>query len=237
MDVWGEEASPLKKWSSYFPDFNLLWEDLTNRLETHLVDQVAAIFYKIWARRNSFVFHNKFLSPLVLIQTAIDDIEVYKELHLKVPSSIENISLQNSVVQWRPPCDPFFKLNFDAAFDSEKRMMGIGIVVRDSRSKLCQELGMQQVIFEGDAKVVIDGVNGIKSNCSWQGQLLDDMKFLLLRHTDWKLHFVKRNGNKAAHSAAKIGMYLENEVVWIEDGPSEVLSAIFFDKQCIPILS
>ncbi|XP_042964755.1 uncharacterized protein LOC122298980 [Carya illinoinensis] len=265
MDVWGKKETPLKKWSSNYQDFSLLWEDLIDKLDTEFVDYVATILHKLWSRRNSFVFHNKFLSPLVLIRTAVDDIDVCKEIHLNLSVEASNISMQTSNIQWRPQSDPFFKLNFDAAYDSEKRMMGIGIVVRNSRSEtmivistprnyvsymfsiecyallrslnLDQELGLQQVIIEGDAKTVIEGFIGINSNCSSQGQLLDDIQHLMLGHADWKLNFVKRSGNKAAHIATKLGMYLESEAVWIEDGPPEVMSAILIEKQCTEVLS
>ncbi|KAF8405916.1 hypothetical protein HHK36_007994 [Tetracentron sinense] len=41
-----------------------------------------------------------------------------------------------SVMRWSPPVDPLCKLNFDVAYDSEKRLMGIGIVVRHSKGEV-----------------------------------------------------------------------------------------------------
>lgn len=162
---------------------------------------------------------------------------------------------------WSPPSDPFYKLNFDATFDSKKRFMGIGInVVRNSRGEalivvfaprshvcsafyaecyallrsinLCEVLDLHQVVIKGDAKVVVEGVNGYNTNCSQQGQLIDDIQHLLTGHADWKLNFAKRSGNKATHITAKLGMYLQLESVWIEDGPPEVMSAILLEMPC-----
>ncbi|KAF5451398.1 hypothetical protein F2P56_026510 [Juglans regia] len=221
---------------------------------------MAVILYKIWTRRNCFVFKNIFNSPLVLVKSALNDVEVFHESHLRLTYDAASLPQQITEVEWRPPTDPFYKLNFDAAFDSEKRLMGIGIVVRNSRGevlvvvsapkshicsafsakcyallrsiKLCQELCLYQVVFEGDAKAIVDSVNGYNNSHSWQGLLIDDIQFLIKGHADWNLIFTKRTGNKAAHIAAKLGMYLDSESVWIEEGPLEVLSVTLLEKPC-----
>ncbi|XP_035550016.1 uncharacterized protein LOC118349461 [Juglans regia] len=127
---------------------------------------------------------------------------------------------QINAVEWRPLADPFYKLNFDDAFDYEKRLMGIGIVVRNSRGevlavvsapkshvcsafstecyallrsiKLCHELCLYQVVLEGDAKVVVDSFNGYNNNHSWQGLLIEDIQFFMKGQADWSLKFTKR---------------------------------------------
>ncbi|XP_042982410.1 uncharacterized protein LOC122311798 [Carya illinoinensis] len=135
---------------------------------------------------------------------------------------------------WSPPSDSSYKLNFDATFDSEKKLMGIGIVVRNYRGeamivvtaprshlryaysaecyalirsiKLCREMRLQQVVIEGDAKSIIEDVIGQSTNSSWQGILIEDIKYLLKGMNGWKLSFVRRGSNKVAHIAAKLGM-------------------------------
>lgn len=39
----------------------------------------------------------------------------------------------------------------------------------------CMELGLNQVILEGDAKVVIDAVNAKSEDNSWFGQEIEDL--------------------------------------------------------------
>ncbi|XP_040998181.1 uncharacterized protein LOC121244226 [Juglans microcarpa x Juglans regia] len=197
MDVWGERDSPLNKWSSNYQDFRLLWLDLLSRLDVVQLDQVTAILHKIWARRNCFVFNNKFNSPLALVRSALNDIEVYHELHLSLSTDADRLPRHIADMGWRPPSDPYYKLNFDVVSYSEKRLMGIGIVVRNSRGevlivasaprshicsafsrecyallrsiKLCQEMCLHQAVFEGDAKALLESVNGYNNNYSWQG--------------------------------------------------------------------
>ncbi|XP_041003857.1 uncharacterized protein LOC121249200 [Juglans microcarpa x Juglans regia] len=100
-------------------------------------------------------------------------------------------------------------------------------------TQLCQEMNMHQVLFEGDAKQVVDGVKGCNSDQSWKDQLIDDIQVLMSAQAGWDICFVRRDGNKATHMATKLGLHLESESVWIEDGPQEVMSVIQFDKSCI----
>lgn len=116
--------------------------------------------------------------------------------------------------------EPFLKVNFDAAFVSDDRSIGIGIVIRNCRGdaevvlaaprryvsfvfhaecyallrglQLCHELGYHHVIFEGDGKQVIDSIYGVNVECSWNGQLVEDIPFILLRHSRWKLVFYQK---------------------------------------------
>ncbi|KAF5477349.1 hypothetical protein F2P56_003998 [Juglans regia] len=230
MDVWGERESPLNKWSSVYKDFRLLWLDMVNRLDVVQLDQAAVILYKIWARRNCFVFKNIFHSPLALVKSALNEVEVFHESQVRLTYVADRLLPQINAVEWRPPADPFYKLNFDAAFDSEKRLMECYALLRSI--KLCHELCLYQVVLEGDAKAVVDSVNGYNNNHSWQGLLIEDIQFFMKGQADWSLKFTKRHGNKAAHIVAKLGMYLDSESVWIEEGPQEVLSITLLEKPC-----
>ncbi|KAF5481399.1 hypothetical protein F2P56_002053 [Juglans regia] len=201
--------------------------------------------------------------PSTLLRSALSDIEVFHDLYQCSIPIADRLPQQVSVIRWNPPTEPFCKLNFDGAYDAEGSLMGLGIVVRNFRGEveivvsaprsyyvcsaftvecyalmsgiqLCLEMNMHQVLFEHDAKQVIDGVKGCNSDLSWEGQLIDDIQVLMSAQARWDTCFVRRDGNKAAHMAAKLGLYLESESVWIEDGPQEVMSVIQFDKSCIP---
>ncbi|XP_042979713.1 uncharacterized protein LOC122309937 [Carya illinoinensis] len=165
-------------------------------------------------------------------------------------------------VLWEPAGANCYKFNFDAAFDKNNNTMGIGGVLRDSRGEaeimlsaprahvpsvfhaecyalirvmeLCHDLRISNVIFEGDAKQVIDSINGQHVDCSWKGQLIEDIQFLLARQTTWRVRFVKREANHVAHAAAKYAKFLISEAVWMEEGPSEIMSFVLSDKECIP---
>jgi ribonuclease HI len=97
--------------------------------------------------------------------------------------------------------------------------MGIGVIIRDERgavvaawSKLCQgsieptmgevtalfyaeslcrELGIHEVIFEGDAKQVVDAINSNTSKWSRFGHLIEDTRQMLQFLSRWECVFTK----------------------------------------------
>lgn len=73
--------------------------------------------------------------------------------------------------------------------------------------QLCSELGFQRVHLEGDSKGVIDAVLSSEKTYCREGHLIDDIKTatqVLYQTTgQWKMEFVRRDGNCAAHTLAK----------------------------------
>ncbi|XP_042962506.1 uncharacterized protein LOC122296780 [Carya illinoinensis] len=100
--------------------------------------------------------------------------------------------------------------------------------------ELCVELGMNQVIFEGDAKVVIDAINSKCEDNSWLSQETEDIQQLIELHPTWRLSFVYRSTNNVAHTVAKVAIKEVEETVWLEDGPEVVITSVTNDVSCIP---
>ncbi|XP_035551687.1 uncharacterized protein LOC118349868 [Juglans regia] len=122
--------------------------------------------------------------------------EVYQDIHQHSMSNVDCIPRQVFDMRWRPPANPLCKLNFDAGLEET---YGLGIVVRNSRREveivvaasrmqgsafscyallrgiLCQEMNLNNELFEGDAKHVVDGVNGNTDDLSSEGQLIKDI--------------------------------------------------------------
>jgi ribonuclease HI len=70
--------------------------------------------------------------------------------------------------------------------------------------QLCVSLGLQRVIFEGDSKGVVDGIHSTAENWSHKGMMLDDIRIQLQHVSHWRVEFVRREGNQAAHTSAKM---------------------------------
>jgi hypothetical protein len=94
---------------------------------------------------------------------------------------------------WTPPPKNTVKINWDASLDKNRRIVGMGLIARDGRGSfmaaatkvlfsdvdpvvakalaathaliLGYELGVQQVIFEGDAQQVVKAINS-ESPCN-----------------------------------------------------------------------
>jgi glycerol dehydrogenase-like iron-containing ADH family enzyme len=94
-------------------------------------------------------------------------------------------------IKWTPPHMDWCKANWDVALQKNAKLVGIGVIVQDHNGRmvaarsftkrgvleqkiretiasfhaaqLCKELGLQDVILEGDARSVAEAING---NCS-----------------------------------------------------------------------
>lgn len=119
--------------------------------------------------------------------------------------------------------------------------MGIGIVVRDyvgvflaglSASvagsthsivaefqalwitiEFCEELGIEDAHFEGDAQILIQAINNDENCWSWYGHLVESAKQIFKRRTRWSITFIHREGNHVAHTLAKHGLYSNLETL------------------------
>lgn len=172
-----------------------------------------------------------------------------------------NIRQRNRrVARWKRPDEGFVKVNWDAAMNSEKKRMGLGVVVRDEEGevllslcnpmeglsnsataelyalweplKVCAELNWAKAIFEGDALSVIKYVNSSSCSWEWHGQLVEDIKLILYNRHNWYIQHTYRECNNVAHTLARIGFTFREEKVWIEEGPSGIYSFVLKDKVC-----
>ncbi|XP_042973038.1 uncharacterized protein LOC122304837 [Carya illinoinensis] len=193
------------------------------------------------------------------------EIAMLREINLQSSSRPEERTTTATLNQsWQPPEWPFFKVNFDAAYDKTLNRMGLGIVMRDSEGSLqacltaskeqvfsaaqakraalqramdmCIEMGMNQVIFKGDSKAVIDTNTSKNEDNSWHGQETEDLQQLLKLHPTWRLFFAYRSANHAIHIAANEAIKETNEKVWLEDEPMVVKVYVLNDvSRILPV--
>ena len=142
---------------------------------------------------------------------------------------------------WKPPPPGSFKVNVDGALFSKSKLSSVGVIVRDEEGnviaamsrkknlplrvleleakaleigvKLVKEVGLRDVVFEGDSQLIINAVHGIGEveapvQNIIQGVLRKAQGF---RMFDF-LH-IKRQGNASAHLLAQHAQYVENVVV------------------------
>ncbi|XP_041004005.1 uncharacterized protein LOC121249359 [Juglans microcarpa x Juglans regia] len=159
-------------------------------LNKESLELASFLMYHLWARRNAFIFQNQFSKPSTVTARAQSELSLFIEYNTVIRSLAEGSASSSLIPTWKPPNRPFVKVNFDAAFDKINGRMGMGIVIGDHAGSLktcltasrdnihsvfqaegealhramslCLELGMCHVIFEGDAKVIIDAVNSKK---------------------------------------------------------------------------
>ena len=84
-------------------------------------------------------------------------------------------------MKWTTPPMEWCKVNCDVAFKKDVQRVGVRIIVRDHKGRvsaetiasyyaaqLCNQMGLQRVILEGDAKTVM-----VRGDHKWQKQVME----------------------------------------------------------------
>jgi hypothetical protein len=210
----------------------------------------------IWLWRNSVVFGGDFMSPKHILKTASSQLDNFSkaEAGRRMSSTVRSIP---EVVKWSKPSPGWIKLNWDAAIDSGKQKMRIGIIARDHMGSVlavvcasrphvtepttteaiaawkladvCLSLGFAKVVLEGDSLEVVKALQ-TKGPC-WSrfGLMINDVKILLNSLQEWRVCHIKQMGNKAAHILAKHGLTVDEDQFWSSDFPSFIHDIALFD--------
>nr|XP_023910596.1 uncharacterized protein LOC112022259 [Quercus suber] len=91
------------------------------------------------------------------------------------------------------------------------------------------EIGLHEVIFEGDATVVINAISIGPANQSLYGHIVDDIlsQASLLHFFDFC--FFPRSCNSVADALAKRANVGPNLLVWLEDYPEDIAPLVLGD--------
>ncbi|KAL0000349.1 hypothetical protein SO802_014130 [Lithocarpus litseifolius] len=123
-------------------------------------------------------------------------------------------------IHWKPPRSPYCKVNFDGAIFQDLQMAGIGVVIRNSSGQVigalsdrihlpsavddveaiaCRraisfalEIGVEEVVFEGDSETIIKALNSDSSCLSSFGYVVEDIRALALNFASCVFSHVKR---------------------------------------------
>ncbi|XVF67326.1 hypothetical protein PTKIN_Ptkin10aG0112100 [Pterospermum kingtungense] len=90
-------------------------------------------------------------------------------------------------------------------------------------------LGFRHIILKGDALSIIKSLNRADSDLSPIGCLIDEGRILTSCFHSCIVSHVNRQGNEVAHSLARYGLSVQDDVIWLEDCPSWVHSLVSSD--------
>ncbi|KAK9999099.1 hypothetical protein SO802_018702 [Lithocarpus litseifolius] len=158
---------------------------------------------------------------------------------------------------WRPPDAYIFKANFDVAVFKSEKLAGLGVVIRDWRGEaisaltmsvllaqtvvelealacrravqFAKEIGLTQVIFEGDSSIVIQAVQAGSSDILPYGHVIDDILALTLDLQFSSFTHVPCICNVVADALAKKAKTSRGTQVWLEELPEDIASLAGFD--------
>ncbi|XP_059449419.1 mitochondrial Rho GTPase 1-like [Corylus avellana] len=192
----------------------------------------AVLARKIWHRCNG-VFHGEdFIHPNRLIIEA----EENQCLFLVAHASPVQINTNSSRVKWQAPPFGRYKVNWDIAIGSDQNRMGIGVLVCDhhglvhaslcktllvlsepacakamgalATAKFSKDLGVQDIILEGDCLQVVKTIKSSDPCWSHYGQTMGDARMVLNTRRNRMIYHVKREANARAHGLAKAASFL-----------------------------
>ncbi|CAN1139388.1 hypothetical protein LINPERHAP2_LOCUS11236 [Linum perenne] len=139
-------------------------------------------------------------------------------------------------MKWHCPPEGVIKCNIDAAVFAESNKVGAGLCLRDNNGRmlkfksLCKmsrapvkegeawalweglkwavEENLTQMMFENDAKTVVDSIHGDLTDHTEFGDWITRCQEILANHTSFQVLFVKRSFNVVADAIAWISCSL-----------------------------
>lgn len=234
-------------------DFMEIAGKMLQKCEVQDFHLFVSIARKIWMRRNDLLHEGVFLHPKEVVTRASMSLQEYTQAQNWVPHTRPSGGAE-CMINWRPPPLGWLKVNWDAAVDKSNGRIGLGVVIRDhlgqmyaSKSQtrhgylepvaaeamaallaslLCCEMRLQQVMLEGDAKVIVDAVNARETVWTRWGHLVEDILQTLQAVGGWKMGYVRREANNAAHVLARLAAKQNMNNEWLNDPPESLLRII-----------
>ena len=197
----------------------------------------------------------KIVDPRWLNKRACDYLNEFQrsQEQLDIP-----VRTDTCVSRWKPPPDPVFKLNFDAAIFSELNGSGVGVIIRNCKGEVmaamtakgppvggseeaeilaCRralefaiDAGFTDLIVEGDNAAVMSSLSSSGADLSRLGHIIQDIQ-CLANEIRWVcFSHVKRGANSVAHVLARHAKNVTEEIVWLEDTPPPASEALYYDS-------
>lgn len=143
------------------------------------------VFWYIWKMRNDYLFTYHPMKPLSVKIKIFHGLYEWNISNF-LPTSAASLGLPPDI--WLPPPGNYVKLNFDGSYNPFTKFAGIGGIIRSPAGtvlaayagkvsaedpigvelsallkvvQLCIELGLKQVIVEGDCLILLDLVNNM----------------------------------------------------------------------------
>jgi ribonuclease HI len=98
--------------------------------------------------------------------------------------------------------------------------------------ELCRDVGVQDLILEGDSMVVVKAIESRGQKNQYYGQIIEDICVVLSSRRSWRVCHTKREANGAAHSLVKEATRYFIDKIWLEDTPSCISYIVNFGAFC-----
>ncbi|KAL0011178.1 hypothetical protein SO802_006286 [Lithocarpus litseifolius] len=157
---------------------------------------------------------------------------------------------------WSPPRQGCYKINVDGAVFRETSCCEVGVVIRndigqlmgalskriefplkalemeavavDEGIRLSWDLGLKDVIIEGNSLIVISALSKVATP-PWSISKVEGSRHNLRCFSSWSIVHVRRKCNRAAHLLARSAKYVHGNVIWLEDTPPFIVEQVLND--------
>ena len=212
----------------------------------------ATTVWSLWNNRNAVRHSGQGKQGRVIATEAQRYIE---EFRAHIPSDPPKINPPPK--KWSPPPLNWYKVNVDDAVFRDQGGIGVGVVIRSdqggvmgSMSKkihlpwgaieaeakamkegilLAWDLGLKNIIVEGDSLVVVQALNGIIAPAISIQKVIEGITWCLKRLDTWKISHSRRSSNTTAHLMAKEASSILENVIWVEDTPPPIANQLLYD--------
>jgi ribonuclease HI len=220
------------------------------------IKQFVGIARRLWMRRNEVVHGGHMMHPNDLVRrmktAMVEFVEATDSGEMHIAHAPEENIGRN--IKWQPPDTVWVKANWDASLAKDKGWMGLGVVVWDEWGRIitaqrkterglleptmtearaalmairfCKNTGMDRVIFEGDAQVVINAVHSGELDGSCLSVIVADIKSELQSFQHWRLAFVRREGNEATHCLSREATTALMDQSWFSEIPECLINVL-----------
>ncbi|XP_073137113.1 uncharacterized protein [Henckelia pumila] len=128
------------------------------------VGRFAGVLWSIWKQRNNKLWRDAMDNCNQAVFSALDILYDWLAIKQKGTGGKENNAIARTPTEWRKPQAHFLKCNVDAAFFTKTKIMGFGMVVRDTEGKC---VGYRSMIVEGLCEVKEGEAMGLREALSW----------------------------------------------------------------------
>ncbi|XP_017622088.1 uncharacterized protein LOC108466260 [Gossypium arboreum] len=199
--------------------------------------------WALWQANNKSTMEGKRQSFQDICSIIFSIIKEMRELNDKI---LAPMNAMNSI--WKPPQEPFVKVNFDVVFKTTLHHSYSGFVIKNSRGlpigcgsifnkfvsdsfttkaiaylqalDFVREMSFTHVKVEGDSRTMIVKINQVLPNFSDMGTYIEEIKIKVSSFQHISFYHIDRRVNIVSHMLAKERMSMREDRFWVEDLPT-----------------
>ena len=185
-------------------------------------------------------------------------LHLVEEFRSATEAKTEHLVEPMLVVSWQPPCQRYYKVNIDGAVFSDRKQVGVGVLIRDGTGEVvaalskkwkwplgaieaeakaleagvvfAKDVGIRDAEFESDSLLVCNALQGLGSPPASIVTVLTGIMDQVSHCRRWKFTHIKRQGNVPAHLLAQHAKYVEDYIAWQEETRSLIMNACMQDR-------